>query len=182
MHPTAILISLISTAIAADVGATGDLSSLDAGLQGTVTVKDSDTLEISGYTLEDASAPALYWWGHNEEDDIESGYRINNEQVTETADDETIDVALDAGYSADDFVYVSLWCERLSANFGTAKLEGSDGDASSTSGGSGGDEASETDSADEASETGDQGSGAGKTGAASAGALAAAAAFAAYMV
>lgn len=178
MQSFTFLALLAGTAIAADVGAEGELSSLDAGLMGTVMVKDMDTLEISGYTLEAASAPALYWWG-SETEDLSSGFRINKDQVTETADDETLTIALDNGYSADDFMYVGLWCEELDVNFGQAMLEGGDPGAT----GSGDDEATETDSADETMETdGDMDNAGGRVRVASAGAMVAAAAFAAYMV
>lgn len=74
--------SLLPCAVkAAEVGSSGTLSSLDGGLGGTVKVVDKTTLMISGYKLKDASAPALYWWGSTS-DDLSSGFRINNEQVT----------------------------------------------------------------------------------------------------
>jgi hypothetical protein len=44
------------------VGYSGVLTKTDGGLGGTVTVKDAMTLEITSYTLKDASAPALYWY------------------------------------------------------------------------------------------------------------------------
>ncbi len=42
-------------------GWTGQLSSLDGGLKGTVVVAATDKLVVNNYQLEDASAPALYW-------------------------------------------------------------------------------------------------------------------------
>jgi hypothetical protein len=124
--------AMVASTIAAKVGDAGVLKGLDAGLAGTVTVKDKNTLEISGYTLEDASAPALYWWGANDEN-LSSGRRINNERVTATASGSTITVALDNGSTADDFSVVGLWCERFAINFGQTALKASDG--SSTGGG-----------------------------------------------
>lgn len=108
------------------VGWSGELSSLDAGLGGTVTVKDKETLEITDYTLEDAGAPALYWWGATS-DELADGFRISNTQVTEAADGEPLTIKLDAGYTTDEFSVVGLWCEALSVNFGQATLaEGGD--------------------------------------------------------
>jgi hypothetical protein len=46
-------------------GYSGVLTKTDGGLGGTVTVKDAMTLEITSYTLKDASAPALYWYVKN---------------------------------------------------------------------------------------------------------------------
>lgn len=121
---------LSSLAHAATTGSSGVLSSLDGGLGGTVTVTDPTTLTITSYTLKDASAPALYWWGSTD-GVIKNGFRISNEQVTKAATSNTITINLDAGKTAADFDTVGLWCERLNANFGQATLK-----AGSASGGS----------------------------------------------
>ncbi|KJZ73023.1 hypothetical protein HIM_07595 [Hirsutella minnesotensis 3608] len=136
MLHSAILFSILAASggvLGADVGATGTLSSLDAGLGGTVTVANETALTISNYKLKDASAPALYWWGSTS-DSLSSGFRINNEQVTKPASTNDITISLDAGHTAKDFSVVGLWCEKLSANFGQTKLT-KDG-KSSTSGNS----------------------------------------------
>ncbi|RYP04875.1 hypothetical protein DL764_004198 [Monosporascus ibericus] len=121
-----VLSAFATFVMAAEVGDTGVLNGLDAGLAGTVTVRDENTLEISGYTLEDASAPALYWWGATTED-LSSGWRIHTERVATTASDETITIPLDNGYTADEFSVVGLWCEEFALNFGQTTLETSDG-------------------------------------------------------
>jgi hypothetical protein len=54
--------SIAQNASTEKIGYSGVLTKTDAGLGGTVTVKDAMTLEITSYTLEDASAPALYWY------------------------------------------------------------------------------------------------------------------------
>ncbi|KAI8221781.1 Cytochrome b561, DM13 and DOMON domain-containing protein [Colletotrichum sp. SAR 10_77] len=120
------------------IGWSGKLSSLDGGLGGTVTVIDASTLMISDYTLKDASAPALYWWGATD-DGIKNGFRISNEQITKAASTNTLTIKLDAGKTPADFSTVGLWCERLSADFGQATLKASSGSGSgsSSSGGSG---------------------------------------------
>ncbi|KAJ5017262.1 hypothetical protein K4K57_009168 [Colletotrichum sp. SAR 10_99] len=118
------------------IGWSGKLSSLDGGLGGTLTVIDASTLMISDYTLKDASAPALYWWGATD-DVIKHGFRISNEQVTKAASTNTLTIKLDAGKTPADFSTVGLWCERLSADFGQATLKASSGSGSSSSGGSG---------------------------------------------
>lgn len=117
---------------ASRVGYTGTLSSLDGGLGGTVRVVDTTTLQITDYTLKDASAPALYWWGTND-GVIKNGFRISSKQVTEAATTNTLDIKLDVGKTSADFSTVGLWCEKLSANFGQAALMAPDG-SSSTSG------------------------------------------------
>ncbi|CAM1503128.1 Fc.00g079040.m01.CDS01 [Cosmosporella sp. VM-42] len=131
-------LSLIPTAIAADsnstaskVGWSGKLSSLDGGLGGTVKVVDSKSLQIDNYKLEEASAPALYWWGATD-GDVGSGFRISNERVSKSAESDSLTIALDAGKTPEDFTIVGLWCERFSANFGQATLS-EDGDAASNS-------------------------------------------------
>lgn len=133
----ALLALLATSAMAADVGATGKLMGKDGGLGGTVKVLNDSALEISGYTLKDASAPALYWWGSTN-DKLSSGFRINNERVDKAATANSIVIPLDAGKKAADFSVVGLWCEKLSANFGQAALskDGSE-TGSSTSSGSG---------------------------------------------
>ncbi|KAH7418822.1 hypothetical protein BKA64DRAFT_208983 [Cadophora sp. MPI-SDFR-AT-0126] len=113
---------LASLSHAATTGASGVLSSLDGGLGGTVTVTDPTTLTITSYTLKDASAPALYWWGSTD-GVIKNGFRISNEQITKAATTNTITIKLDAGKTAADFDTVGLWCERLNANFGQATLK-----------------------------------------------------------
>ncbi|KAF4912445.1 hypothetical protein CGCVW01_v011096 [Colletotrichum viniferum] len=124
--------------MAQKIGWSGKLSSLDGGLGGTVTVVDASTLMIIDYTLKDASAPALYWWGATD-DVIKNGFRISNKQVTKAASTNTLTIKLDAGKTPADFSTVGLWCERLSADFGQATLKPSSGSASgsSSAGGSG---------------------------------------------
>ncbi|KAF5982788.1 hypothetical protein FBULB1_4108 [Fusarium bulbicola] len=116
-----------SAAMAAKMGDSGALSSLDAGLGGTVEVVSNTELKITDYELKDASAPALYWWGSKTKD-LSSGFRINKERISDTSSKTDIMVELDAGYTAKDFSYVGLWCEKFDANFGQAKLT-SDGDS-----------------------------------------------------
>ena len=114
------------TPTATKVGWTGTLSSLDGGLGGTVTVVDANTLMITGYKLEDASAPALYWWGATD-GNLKGGFRISNMHVTEKATTDKITIKLDAGKTTADFTTVGLWCEKFSANFGQAMLKAADG-------------------------------------------------------
>jgi hypothetical protein len=116
--------------LAADpkIGYSGTLSSLDGGLGGTVTVVDATTLKISGYKLEDASAPALYWWGATD-DNLSGGFRISNAQVTSRAASDSLTIKLDAGKTTADFVTVGLWCEKFSADFGQARLTANGGGA-----------------------------------------------------
>ncbi|GAB1319408.1 hypothetical protein MFIFM68171_09618 [Madurella fahalii] len=107
------------------MGWAGELSSLDGGLGGTVVVTDANTLVINDYRLEDASAPALYWWGSTSSD-LADGFRISNTQVDEAATSDTYTITLDAGRTTADFETVGLWCERFSTNFGQATLAPSD--------------------------------------------------------
>lgn len=118
---TAIQLVSAQDASVQKIGWTGKLSSLDGGLGGTVKVVDSTTLMISDYMLEDASAPALYWWGTTD-GTLKDGFRISNEQVTEKASSDSLTIKLDAGKTTADFTTVGLWCERLNANFGQATL------------------------------------------------------------
>lgn len=135
-------LTLLPIAFAADsnstitkIGWSGKLSSRDGGLGGTVKVVDSKTLQIIDYKLEEASAPALYWWGATD-GDIGSGFRISNERVSEAAKSDSLTIALDVGKTPEDFSIVGLWCERFSANFGQASLSdnGEGGDSDSDSG------------------------------------------------
>ncbi|KAJ4114639.1 hypothetical protein NW760_001557 [Fusarium oxysporum] len=120
-----------SAAMAAKMGDSGALSSLDAGLGGTVEVVSNTELKITDYELKDASAPALYWWGSKTED-LSSGFRINIERISDTSSKMDIMVKLDAGHTAKDFSYVGLWCEKFAANFGQAKLTSDGGSMNST--------------------------------------------------
>jgi hypothetical protein len=128
--PITFALFLFSTLAAADVtsqqkiGWTGTITNTDGGLGGTVTVVDAKTLKITDYTLEDASAPALYWWGSTS-DVLKDGFRISDEQVTMAAETDSLTISLDAGKTTADFSTVGLWCERLSANFGQASLKAS---------------------------------------------------------
>lgn len=114
------------------VGWTGTLSTLDGGLGGKVTVVDPTTLMITSYTLKDASAPALYWWGTTT-GALKDGFRISSKQVTEAAKTNTLTISLDSGKTTADFTTVGLWCERLSANFGQATLMASGTDSTTPS-------------------------------------------------
>jgi hypothetical protein len=120
-----------SAAMAAKKGDSGALSSLDAGLGGTIEVVSNTELKITDYELKDASAPALYWWGSKTED-LSSGFRINKERISDTSSKMGIMVKLDAGHTAKDFSYVGLWCEKFAANFGQAKLTSDGGSMNST--------------------------------------------------
>ena len=128
------------------IGSSGELSSLDAGLGGTVNVVDSTTLEIPDFVIEDASAPALYWWGATD-DDLADGFRISEQEVTEEADGELLEIPLDSGKTTADFSVVGLWCEEFNVNFGQTTLKATDGSSSSGSGSSSGG-ASSSNSAD----------------------------------
>ncbi|KAG7294112.1 hypothetical protein NEMBOFW57_004176 [Staphylotrichum longicolle] len=86
-------------------GWSGKLSSLDGGLGGTVVVTNANTLAVQGYKLEDASAPALYWWGSTSSN-LATGFRISNKQVEQAASSNTYTIALDAGKTAADFTTV----------------------------------------------------------------------------
>ena len=122
----------VTPALASDdkVGFGGTLSSLDGGLGGTVTVQDPKTLSIKNYRLEDASAPALYWWGSTS-DNLKSGFRISEKQVKGTSKGGDLEIPLDAGKTAADFSTVGLWCERFGVNYGQATLKASGGAAAS---------------------------------------------------
>lgn len=117
------------------IGFSGELSSLDAGLGGTVNVVDENTLEIPDFVIEDASAPALYWWGATD-DELADGFRISDEEVTEEAGGELLEIKLNSDVTTADFSVVGLWCEEFSTNFGQTTLEATDGSSSSSSGSS----------------------------------------------
>lgn len=119
--------SFAQDADADKVGFEGELSSLDGGLGGTVVVVDSETIRIDNYELEEASAPALYWWG-SESEELSEGFRIVSQQVTEAADTDTLTLGLDEGFTTADFVTFGLWCERFDTSFGETMLEAASGD------------------------------------------------------
>ena len=117
------------------IGFSGELSSLDGGLGGTVNVVDETTLEIPDFVIEDASAPALYWWGATD-DELADGFRISDQEVTEEADGELLEIKLDSGMTTADFSVVGLWCEEFNTNFGQTTLRATDGSSSSSGGSS----------------------------------------------
>ncbi|KAF4624288.1 hypothetical protein G7Y89_g13885 [Cudoniella acicularis] len=116
------------------IGWSGTLSSLDGGLGGVVTVVNANTLQISSYTLKDASAPALYWWGTTD-GVLKDGFRISNTHITTAATSNMLTINLDAGHTTADFSAVGLWCEQLNANFGQATLAAPSGSATGASAG-----------------------------------------------
>ncbi|WPH04380.1 Hypothetical protein R9X50_00727100 [Acrodontium crateriforme] len=103
------------------IGWTGTIATKDGGLGGTVKVINTTSLMIENYTLKDASAPALHWWGATG-GDISTGFRISMNRVDMAATSNTLEIPLDAGKTTDDFSEVGLWCESLHANFGQATL------------------------------------------------------------
>lgn len=113
-------LALASLAAAADSGWTGTIKNTN-GLSGNVMVVNETTIMITDYTLEDASAPSLHWWGATNSQ-LDKGFRVHNARVTETAKSSTLMVSLDAGHMASDFEYFGLWCETLAKNFGQAQL------------------------------------------------------------
>lgn len=116
-----ICLTTAQSATTQKIGWTGTLSSLDGGLGGVVTVTNNTTLTITSYTLADASAPALYWWGTTN-GILSDGFRISNFHVTQAATSNMDIINLDAGKTTADFSTVGLWCEQLKANFGQATL------------------------------------------------------------
>ncbi|KAJ5449585.1 uncharacterized protein N7458_006034 [Penicillium daleae] len=130
---TAILLTgLIATVLGQNgtkIGYSGKFSTLSGGLQGTVTVINSTTLKISNYELQDASAPALYWWGATNSD-LKDGFRISNMHITiPTKNPSEMTIELDAGKTIMDFSVVGLWCEKFGIDFGQTTLaaDGSSG-------------------------------------------------------
>ena len=112
-------------------GYTGTLSSLSGGLQGTVTVVDPTTIKISNYELQDASAPALYFWGTTD-GILKDGFRISNTHVTSAQPKPTdITIKLDTGKTTADFTTVGLWCEKFGIDFGQATLKPGSGSGDS---------------------------------------------------
>ncbi|KAF7182159.1 hypothetical protein CNMCM7691_001547 [Aspergillus felis] len=132
---TFLVAGLISSALGQGnnkMGYSGTLSSLSGGLQGTVTVVDSTTLMISNYELQDASAPALYWWGTTD-GVLKDGFRISNDHITmATTKPADMTIKLDAGKTTADFSTVGLWCEHFGINFGQATLKDNGGSNSTT--------------------------------------------------
>jgi hypothetical protein len=154
-------------------GWTGKLSSLDGGLQGVVTVVDSTTLLIKGYTLEDGHAPALYWWGSTS-NNLKDGFRISNMLMDKVVKGQDLTVKLNVGKTTADFSTVGLWCERFSVNFGQTVLQPGAGGGSSpassassvasvSSGGSGGSVGSPTSTTSSVAQTQKPSSAIGKT-------------------
>jgi hypothetical protein len=87
---------------------------------------------ISNYELQDASAPALYWWGTTD-GVLKDGFRISNDHITMAATKPTdMTIKLDAGKTTADFSTVGLWCEHFGINFGQATLKDNGGSNSTT--------------------------------------------------
>lgn len=132
---TILIAGLISSALGQGnnkMGYSATLSSLSGGLQGTVTVVDSTTLMISNYELQDASAPALYWWGTTD-GVLKDGFRISNDHITMATTKPTdMTIKLDAGKTTADFSTVGLWCEHFGINFGQVTLKDNGGSNSTT--------------------------------------------------
>jgi hypothetical protein len=107
------------------VGWSGMLSSLDGGLGGTVMVVNATALLIKDYVLEDAGAPALYWWG-SMGPNLGGGFRISNRQMNMVSEGMDLEVGLDVGKTVAGFDTVGLWCEEFAVNFGqtTLRVEG----------------------------------------------------------
>lgn len=117
---------------AAEVGESGQLSSLMGGLQGDVIIKDENTIVVKGFELQKLGGPPLNWYG-SLKDDIPHGFRISEEEVADVQKTpKDLTVKLDAGKSLSDFEYVSLWCEPYKINFGQTKLS-KDGGSSTSS-------------------------------------------------
>lgn len=140
----------ISTVLAEDkIGWSGTVESLDGGFEGTFEVQDESTLVLKEFTLEDGSAPALYWWA-SETEELKDGVRISETRITGEHENEELEIPLDSdsGKTTKDFSVVGLWCETFATSFGQAKLEAGDGSSSGPS------EGSETSSGSGSSETG----------------------------
>lgn len=117
---------------AAEVGESGQLSSLMGGLQGDVVIVDDHTIVVKGFELKKLGGPPLNWYG-SLKDDIPHGFRISEEEVADVQKTpKDLTVKLDSGKSLSDFEYVGLWCEPFNINFGQTKLS-KDGGSSTSS-------------------------------------------------
>ncbi|KAI1829141.1 hypothetical protein DTO027I6_9942 [Penicillium roqueforti] len=117
---------------AAEVGESGQLSSLMGDLQGNVVIKDDNTIVVEGFELQKLGGPPLNWYG-SLKDDIPHGFRISEGEVADVQKTpKDLTVKLDAGKSLSDFEYVGLWCEPYKINFGQTKLSKDRGSSSSS--------------------------------------------------
>ena len=89
---------------------------------------------VSNYELQDASAPALYWWG-TKDGVLKDGFRISNHHITTATMKPTdMKINLDAGKTTEDFSTVGLWCENFHVDFGQATLmDNGSGNSTTTS-------------------------------------------------
>jgi hypothetical protein len=105
------------------VGVSAEFSNLAHDINGTLTVLDNRTLEISNFSY-DGGGPSVYFYtGVGGNYRSSAGGRLIGPQLNgRVYENETIRVTLPDDLTLDDFDGVSVWCDIFSANFGDARF------------------------------------------------------------
>ena len=101
------------------VGRSAPLVGLAHAVEGTVTVLDDCTLEVSGFGY-DGGGPAVYFFGGSGRDYVNRAIPLGPALNGRLYADDTLRLTLPEGRTFDDVDSLSVWCFEFRANFGDA--------------------------------------------------------------
>jgi len=105
------------------VGVSAEFSNFAHDINGTLTVLDNRTLEISNFGYDGGGPSVFFYTGVGGNYRSSAGGRLIGPQLNgRVYDNETIRVTLPDDLTLDDFDGVSVWCDIFSANFGDARF------------------------------------------------------------
>ncbi|MCP4871752.1 MAG: DM13 domain-containing protein [Proteobacteria bacterium] len=104
------------------VGLSGELSTLQHGVDGTATIIDDCTIEIEGFTYDGQGVDTRFVI---DLDDSFGDYTVISEALIPDGpyEDETITVPLPEGVTLDDVGALSVWCVPFEVDFGSVVFE-----------------------------------------------------------
>jgi len=102
------------------VGWSADLATYFHDVSGRAEVVDDCTISIPDFSYDGEGVDVRFYVA--QDDDFGSGRAISRDILGEVYDDESITLPLPEGVSLDDVGWLSLWCVRFSADFGSGEF------------------------------------------------------------
>lgn len=101
------------------VGRTAELSTLEHGVSGTISIMNDCVIEVTNFNY-DGGGPQVFFYGAVDQDYITDAFPIGNRLNGQQWVNDTLLLAIPEGKTLDDFNSLSVWCADFSINFGDA--------------------------------------------------------------
>ncbi len=102
----------------ANVGHTGELSTLSHSVSGTVTIVNDCTIEITNFNFDGGGIIVEVYAGQDEDYFPPVGFAISDNLVGSVYNNETLTVQLPSNKTLDDLNSLSIWCSDVGVSFG----------------------------------------------------------------